>query len=529
MTLRSVRFWHCVLAGAVCACAAVWLHAQHDWSPRNSERTSQESFTAEFIDRPGNRKPPRVSNITFYPPSQEFCLVTYHITTPTAEGRRVLDRYFFTRPSQVQPPGEELRRWLGQARIPIRRAWWADPMWGWLGYGGAVFITISVGLPLALRAMYGPSPNPDPPASPLHPTPHSPRHPSDANASPVGSRPVDSLPDPAAPRSVRGKWYPVFTSRSSNAFTIIELLAVIAIIAVLVSITMPALIRARGAAQSIVCTSNLRNIGAGFQLYLNDNRDMFPAAYMYIGHAIDSEGRQTPVLPTMGYRHWSFWLYDSGGVDLAAFRCPSMPRGGLPPTNTTPDNLDPGQFSASPGIIDQQAPRLAYTVNEAICPRNKFSPAFQEGERTYRYVRSTEIANSTGTILGAEFITNAAIIGSPMDEGHAVMSHRPVHGFVGNDGQLNMHRLGIRAGYRPVQPAEIDPDPLTMNSADSLTRLDWVGRNHGSSSVYPNRRTGNFLYLDSHIEAKSVYNTLGPQREWGDKMWSLTPNDDIQP
>jgi prepilin-type N-terminal cleavage/methylation domain-containing protein/prepilin-type processing-associated H-X9-DG protein len=63
-----------------------------------------------------------------------------------------------------------------------------------------------------------------------------------------------------------------------KAFTLVELLVVIGIIAVLVAILLPALAKARMAAQSAVCLSNLRQCALGFQLYANDNRNVIPVS-----------------------------------------------------------------------------------------------------------------------------------------------------------------------------------------------------------------------------------------------------------
>lgn len=65
-------------------------------------------------------------------------------------------------------------------------------------------------------------------------------------------------------------------ARQSRAFTLIELLVVIAIIALLMSILMPALGRAREQARDRTCAGNLRNIGVGILMYLQDSDFVMP-------------------------------------------------------------------------------------------------------------------------------------------------------------------------------------------------------------------------------------------------------------
>ena len=112
------------------------------------------------------------------------------------------------------------------------------------------------------------------------------------------------------------------------AFTLVELLVVIGIIALLISILLPTLQRAREAGNKISCASNMRQIGLAFEMYLNEYKGTYPPAWFQDDY-LTSNNSNGLLNHTFT---WSSMLRKYLGVrnndplkpaDLKVYKCPS--------------------------------------------------------------------------------------------------------------------------------------------------------------------------------------------------------------
>ena len=117
------------------------------------------------------------------------------------------------------------------------------------------------------------------------------------------------------------------TRRSRSAFTLVELLVVIGIIALLMSILLPALGKAREHARQVKCANNIKQLYYSILMYTADNKGRLPIFPRVEDNNLMSPylGIIEPQLGQLDYAHGVFIPYMGGNVESreAVFNCPT--------------------------------------------------------------------------------------------------------------------------------------------------------------------------------------------------------------
>jgi prepilin-type N-terminal cleavage/methylation domain-containing protein/prepilin-type processing-associated H-X9-DG protein len=114
---------------------------------------------------------------------------------------------------------------------------------------------------------------------------------------------------------------PEVLRRLWHAFTLVELLVAIAIIAILAGLLLPVLGRAKAKAYNAACVNNLRQLGIATRLYSDDHRDRLPSAEILPTQPIDPQHPLPRICDVL-----ASYVGRTGGTNTSSatvFKCPA--------------------------------------------------------------------------------------------------------------------------------------------------------------------------------------------------------------
>jgi prepilin-type N-terminal cleavage/methylation domain-containing protein/prepilin-type processing-associated H-X9-DG protein len=278
------------------------------------------------------------------------------------------------------------------------------------------------------------------------------------------------------------------------AFTLIELLVVIAIIAILAALLLPALAAAKAKAYRIQCTSQMKQLGLGFNLFNSDRDDKYPPACWRVNDTIQ--------LSWDDYLNQYIGGTDSDNDLLRGITAPDK----VPPILRCPADRIPTTVKYA---VDSQ--RRSYAMNWAgpgwaltsiLAPL----PPTTYGVGIYYKIpgalpsweppgyKTSVIKDPAGTILLVE-LPNA-------------------RNCAGNDWPSFCAGPGPTTAY-----SGITEDCRQTGNATAT-------KNYGSVNYGLHSKRFNYLFHDGHVEALKIEETIGGGTTAAPKgMWTMTPGD----
>jgi prepilin-type N-terminal cleavage/methylation domain-containing protein/prepilin-type processing-associated H-X9-DG protein len=285
--------------------------------------------------------------------------------------------------------------------------------------------------------------------------------------------------------------------RACRGFTLVELLVVIGIIALLISILLPTLSRARQAGNSVACQSNLRQVGLGLVIYADANDQSLPTA-----DRLNSAGTGTwhpfwfdHVAAAIGVKEDGDAFSNHDRSTYAdAFTCPSA-------------TIEGGwiHYSVHPRLIPSQFPPGGSGYPEAShAPRRLVGPAGSQ-KLTMQPYKLSQIPRSTEMLLASDasqLIPSASTPWASNQWGNAANTMTRL-----NTSSIFWNQFtAIGPGFSLPSGFSIDgvtPTPTTPIKFQSgqLNRDSTSWNSSGTRFRHFNEQNINVVFADGHVES----------------------------
>jgi prepilin-type N-terminal cleavage/methylation domain-containing protein len=264
----------------------------------------------------------------------------------------------------------------------------------------------------------------------------------------------------------------------ARAFTLVELLVVMACVGILAGLLLPALARSKGRAQSLACLANLSQLNLAWRMYADDSRDRLP---YNLGGDRDQRFPQE-VMDQNWVNNVMTWDLSSGNTNLAfvagsplgpylsgsaaVFRCPA-------------DRV----LSQEQRAAGWSGRVRSYAMNAMV---GDAGPNVQDGGNIFnpgyrQFLALSDFRRASDTFVFIDEHPDSVVDGYFLNRGEEqkwihlpASTHNRSAALSFADGHLEIHRWISPSTYRPARP-DSGPLPFEVPAGDNAD-YDWLER-----------------------------------------------------
>ncbi|MGC4031259.1 MAG: DUF1559 domain-containing protein [Tepidisphaeraceae bacterium] len=314
-------------------------------------------------------------------------------------------------------------------------------------------------------------------------------------------------------------------ARRGQAFTLVELLVVIGIIALLISILLPSLNRARESARRVKCLSNMRQIVVAMQMFAQDNKGSMPARASTTTTIRNNNGTLGNSSSQAQSKNSMNWISYNRKLDPLTGRDTGVTVGDKDDQNITYSGLakylgSKQQDHTSSTGANQISPQLESLFR---CPSDQLDGRFNDAPtptgQIYRYSYSANdnyVISTKNNGTGQGYNTGGPGLPAPYNDG----GYATVKPWARNDGNFtgklaSIHNAADKIILFCQDPSGMEDgcftaNPYNLGIAGGTDQMDQLSGKHDSNKAATKSKTsgaggytdvsirGNVVMMDGH-------------------------------